>query len=129
VLSAATAYGNFNYNQAQLSVLSAFARTGTRSPRWTTGRMRRTSRGDGRHLCLTIASANWAATTSGNWSANTNWNISAPDGPNAPAVFGSAITAPTSVTLDGQHFIGTIQFNNAIRTRSTHRHAEPAQLR
>jgi hypothetical protein len=114
LLSAATAYGTFNYNQAQLSVLSAFGQNGNEITAVDDGSDPNnvpTEMVD--NLCMTIASANWGANTAGNWGDNTAWNISAPDGPNATAVFGGTIAGPATVNMDAQHFIGTIQFNSA----------------
>ncbi|HSV12907.1 MAG TPA: PEP-CTERM sorting domain-containing protein [Tepidisphaeraceae bacterium] len=114
LLSAATAYGTFNYNQAQLSVLSAFGQNGNEITAVDDGSDPNnvpTEMVD--NLCLTIASANWGANTTGNWGDNTQWNISAPDGPNATAVFGGTIAGAAAVNMDSQHFIGTIQLNSA----------------
>jgi hypothetical protein len=64
------------------------------------------------NLTMTIREASWSTDSSGSWSDNSKWSPIAPDGGNARAIFGSAITAPQTVTLDGEHFAGTLVFDN-----------------
>jgi hypothetical protein len=65
------------------------------------------------NLTLTIALATWNASGGGSWGTNSNWSPIAPNGGNATAVFGNAITAPSTVTVEGTKFIGTLRFDNA----------------
>jgi hypothetical protein len=112
-LSVATAFGNFNLEDAQLASLIAFGQgneitavdDGTNPANIPDVRVD--------NLTLTIAQATWTSTTAGNWSDNAKWDIISPDGGNATAVFGNAPTAPTTVTVDGEHFAGTLRFDNA----------------
>jgi hypothetical protein len=112
-LSLAVGFGNFNLNDPQLASLIAFGQGNEI-----------TAVDDGSdplnvpevrvdNLTLTIAQATWTSAAAGNWSDNSKWDSIAPDGGNATAVFGSAITAPTTVTIDGEHFAGTLRFDNA----------------
>ena len=112
-LSLATTFGTFDYNDPQIALLIAFGQNGNEI----------TAVDDGLdpsnvpqvtidNLTLTIAQATWSTNASGNWSDNTKWNPIAPDGGNARAIFGSAITAPQTVTMDGEHFAGTLVFDN-----------------
>jgi autotransporter-associated beta strand protein len=57
--------------------------------------------------------ASWSVDASGNWTTGANWTPSEPNAAGDTAVFGSAITAPRTVTLDANRTIGNISFNNA----------------
>lgn len=71
----------------------------------------------GSFVTLSIASsglvASWNVDASGNWTTGANWSPSEPNGAGDTATFGSAITAPRTVTLDANRTIGNISFNNA----------------
>jgi autotransporter-associated beta strand protein len=72
----------------------------------------------GNFLDLTIALANgpgsWSATGSGNWSNSSNWASGIVGaGAGNTAVFGTSITAPATVTLDGNETVGGLTFGNA----------------
>lgn len=55
----------------------------------------------------------WIAPGGGSWSAAANWNGSViPQSPGQIATFGSAITAPSTVTLDAPWTVATVNFNN-----------------
>jgi hypothetical protein len=49
----------------------------------------------------------------GNWSNSANWSGAVPSGNGVKAVFGSIITAPRTVTVDGARTVGTLTFDNA----------------
>jgi hypothetical protein len=55
----------------------------------------------------------WNVDVNGNWSAAGNWTGGVPNTVGARAVFGPAITAPRTVTVDGPVTVGQIDFNNA----------------
>jgi autotransporter-associated beta strand protein len=57
--------------------------------------------------------ASWNVDASGNWTTGANWSPSEPNAAGDTAIFGSAITAPRTVTLDANRTIGNISFNNA----------------
>ncbi len=60
------------------------------------------------------AAVSWNSTGPGNWGAAANWSSSIiPKGSGDVATFGSAITAPTVVTLDSSRTVGEIFFSNA----------------
>jgi fibronectin-binding autotransporter adhesin len=59
----------------------------------------------------TIVSA-WANTGSGLWTLPANWTNGVPNSAGAEAVFGSAITAPANVGLDGNKTVGKLTFDN-----------------
>lgn len=112
-LNLAVSFGNFDFNDPQIASLIAFGQNGNEI----------SAVDDGLdpanvpevwvdNLTLTIAQAAWSADASGNWSDNTMWDIIAPDGGNARAIFGSGITAPRTVTVDGERFAGTLVFDN-----------------
>lgn len=57
---------------------------------------------------------NWNLSGGGSWNVAGNWTPSGvPNGQGQVAYFGSAITGPSTVTLDGTQTVGTIAFNNA----------------
>lgn len=72
----------------------------------------------GSFVTLTIAgqtavSGTWVSTTGGSWATASNWagnNI--PNSSGATADFFGAITAPSTVTLDGNKTVGTLEFSN-----------------
>ena len=55
----------------------------------------------------------WIATGDGSWNSAGNWNTTVPSAPDATAKFGPAISAPSTVTLDGNKTVGVIEFGNA----------------
>ena len=60
--------------------------------------------------------ATWNVNASGNWNSAGHWSGSGtlpPDGANATAIFGSAITAARTITVDTAVTAGTLTFNNA----------------
>jgi fibronectin-binding autotransporter adhesin len=57
--------------------------------------------------------ASWNVDASGNWTTGANWTPSEPNAAGDTAIFGAAITAPRTVTLDANRTIGNISFNNA----------------
>ncbi len=71
----------------------------------------------GTDLILTITggltSAVWAIDNNGSWTSPTSWTGGIPNTVSAIATFGSVITAPRTVTLDGDKTVGVIQFTNA----------------
>ncbi len=68
-------------------------------------------------VTLTVADgglvADWNVDADGLWTTNANWNPSAPNGDGDAANFGSAITAPRTITLDADRTIGGVTFDNA----------------
>jgi hypothetical protein len=58
----------------------------------------------------------WATNTSGNWSDVAKWMLSAvPNGVDRPANFLKKITAPQTITVNGNFTAGSINFDNANR--------------
>ncbi|HEY7089911.1 MAG TPA: hypothetical protein VH518_17575, partial [Tepidisphaeraceae bacterium] len=122
-MSGAIQFGNFNKEDPQLASLIAFGQTpNPLPPDPPTDEIDAVDNGSDPNniptvmvdnLTLTIRQASWNVDGSGNWSADGNWNPVAPDGANATAIFGNVITAPTTVTVDGTHFAGTVQFDSA----------------
>ena len=73
---------------------------------------------NGSFVDLTIAVAggpgSWSATGSGNWSNTSDWTSGiVGSGAGNTAIFGTSITAPATVTLDGNQTVGGITFGNA----------------
>jgi autotransporter-associated beta strand protein len=54
----------------------------------------------------------WKAAGSGNWDRSGNWNGGVPQFVGDSATFGSAITAPAQVTLDGEKTVSGLTFQN-----------------
>jgi|GEM_PF-1502663 len=54
----------------------------------------------------------WAATGGGNWSTVANWNAGVPNSTGVFASFGGSILAPSTVTNDSPHSIGTISIQS-----------------
>jgi len=54
----------------------------------------------------------WTTDGSGLWTNSTNWFDGAPAGAGTRAIFGAAITAPRTVTLDAARTVGTITFTS-----------------
>ncbi len=79
--------------------------------------------GDGNDLVVRRTGAaaeayTWAVDAAGAWAATDaalpNWRqFAQPDGVGAQVLFGDAITAPATVTLDGSKTAGTLTFDNA----------------
>lgn len=63
-------------------------------------------------LVLSNPSANWLNDASGNWSLSANWNGTLPNAVGSQAIFGSAITAPRTVTVDIPVTVGSLTFNS-----------------
>ena len=55
----------------------------------------------------------WNITTGGSWATAANWSAPVPNAQDATANFGNKITAPSTVTLDGNKTVGALQFGNA----------------
>ncbi|MBU6222474.1 MAG: autotransporter-associated beta strand repeat-containing protein [Planctomycetes bacterium] len=55
----------------------------------------------------------WNVDANGFWTTAGNWSAGAPNAAGDTATFGSAITAPRTVTLDADRSIGNIAFDNA----------------
>jgi autotransporter-associated beta strand protein len=55
----------------------------------------------------------WSTDSSGNWSDPAKWLNGVPDGPGGFADLGPAISAPRTITLDGDRTLGLLQVNNA----------------
>jgi fibronectin-binding autotransporter adhesin len=59
----------------------------------------------------------WNVSGGGSWTTPTNWSAGLPDGPGDTAIFATGvagqITSPSIVTLDGNHSVGHIVFNNS----------------
>src|SRR5690606_32638491 len=68
-------------------------------------------------ITLEIASTTvvptWNVAGGGSWSSAGNWTPSVPNAAGATANFGDEITAPSTITLDGDKTVGTIRFGNA----------------
>jgi autotransporter-associated beta strand protein len=64
-------------------------------------------------MSITTAGVRWNVDADGNWSNSANWSGAVPNAPGAKAVFGSIITAPRTVTVDGARTVGTLTFDNA----------------
>src|SRR5688572_12223746 len=58
-------------------------------------------------------SSTWNTNGGGVWSNPANWNGGVPNAVGAVANFGSIITAPATITLDGGRTVGTVNFNSA----------------
>ncbi|MHA3775159.1 beta strand repeat-containing protein [Verrucomicrobiota bacterium sgz303538] len=71
----------------------------------------------GGFVTLTIGStavfSNWSPSTGGSWNTASNWSSGIPNGANAEAGLTGALTAPGTVTLDGNKTVGSLQFSNA----------------
>lgn len=67
------------------------------------------------NFTLTLKAVNgvWASTTGGSWTPTTNWTGGTPQFAGDTATFGSAITAPATVTLDGAQSVASLAFNSA----------------
>jgi fibronectin-binding autotransporter adhesin len=96
----------------------------------------------GGFVTVTIASSglvtNWNVNGGGSWGNAANWSNTVPNQASATAKFGSAITTPQTVTLDGSKTVGAIEFDNAARytiaqgtsgSLTLDRGANPAQLK
>jgi fibronectin-binding autotransporter adhesin len=63
-----------------------------------------------------IPSSDWNVNGSGSWSVPSNWSNGLPDGAGNIANFGTgktvAVNTPVTVTLDGNHTVGTLAFSN-----------------
>ncbi|MDP9175812.1 MAG: autotransporter-associated beta strand repeat-containing protein, partial [Planctomycetota bacterium] len=55
----------------------------------------------------------WANTTGGSYTVGSNWNPSGQPDPGAIITFGTAINAPSTVTLDGNQTSSWVQFDSA----------------
>jgi hypothetical protein len=114
-LNLAGTFGNFDEDDPQIAALIAFGSNGNPELGIDNG-------SDPLNipdvfvdnLTMTIGVATWSTDSSGTWSDNSKWDPIAPDGGNARAIFGGAITAPQTVTVDGERFAGTLVFDSAI---------------
>ena len=64
-------------------------------------------------ISATSTLSEWTAIGSGSWNNAANWSNGIPNAQNDAANFLTALTAPGTITLDGDKRVGTIQFNNA----------------
>jgi autotransporter-associated beta strand protein len=64
-------------------------------------------------MSITSGGSQWNVDAAGNWSVAANWIGAVPNGTGVKAVFGSVITAPRTVTIDGARTVGTLTFDNA----------------
>ncbi|HEX8295091.1 MAG TPA: autotransporter-associated beta strand repeat-containing protein, partial [Chthoniobacteraceae bacterium] len=55
----------------------------------------------------------WNSTTGGSWNTAGNWTTAVPNGQDVTAKFGNKITAPSTVTLDGNKTLGVLEFGSA----------------
>ncbi len=63
---------------------------------------------------VVLSGSRWAINGSGNWSPLADWiGAGVPSVANDVGTFGSVITAPVTVTLDGNRTVGTLNFDNA----------------
>lgn len=71
----------------------------------------------GGFVTLTIGAtatlSDWVSSSGGSWAVGGNWSNGIPSAQSDTAKFLGALTAPGTVTLDGNKTVGTIQFNNA----------------
>ncbi len=70
--------------------------------------------GDNRLLEYKAAST-WNVDANGNWSAASNWINGAPNGANTSAVFGTAITAPRTISTDIPVTVGSLSFSSTAK--------------
>ena len=61
---------------------------------------------------ITTVNGAWSNTGGGSWPVTANWNGGVPKSQGDSATFGSAITAPANVTLDGDKTISALSFSN-----------------
>lgn len=57
----------------------------------------------------------WNLNGNGTWSTSANWTDGSPNRAGFIAIFGSAINAPRTVTIDGSRTVGAMVFDNANR--------------
>ncbi len=62
-----------------------------------------------------VLTPQWNTDASGNWSEDLKWTMGSPQEQDAPANFLGAITAPRTITVDGDYTVGSIKFDNANR--------------
>ena len=65
---------------------------------------------------ISLLSNQWLLSTGGSWASAASWSAGMPDGKAAEANFlssPSGITSPGTVTLDGNHTVGQLTFNNS----------------
>ena len=55
----------------------------------------------------------WKLNTGGAWLPDANWELGVPDGADLPANFLGAITAASTINVDGDYTIGSMKFDNA----------------
>ncbi len=65
------------------------------------------------YLLTPLPVATWSVDANGNWSGPGNWNTAVPNEYCTQVLFGSATTAPRTVTVDVAVTAGTLQFNSA----------------
>jgi autotransporter-associated beta strand protein len=58
--------------------------------------------------------ATWAASGSGSWSSGANWTLNSPGNAGDTASFGITNSAATTISLDGNRTVGTLNFSSAF---------------
>jgi autotransporter-associated beta strand protein len=58
--------------------------------------------------------ATWASSASGSWSNGTDWSVNSPGNAGDTASFSIGNTAATTVTLDGNRSVGTLNFSSGF---------------
>lgn len=75
---------------------------------------------NGSNVILTITTSGviseWTNTGGDSWATAGNWSGGVPNGTGATANFFTAITAPSTVTLDGSKTVGAVAFNNGTNS-------------
>jgi fibronectin-binding autotransporter adhesin len=66
-------------------------------------------------LAAPSGGASWDVNASGSWTQGSNWTTSPTVPSSGTVTFGSAISSPATVTLDGPQSAGALVFNNANR--------------
>jgi hypothetical protein len=64
---------------------------------------------------LAPSNPTWNRDADASWSNSANWLGGVPNASNVRATFGSAITAPRTITLSSEQIVGTVSFNSAQR--------------
>ena len=64
---------------------------------------------------LSTPTPTWNVDADGSWGDANNWGGTVPDSPTAVANLAGKITAPRTISLDGDRTIGTLNFNHFIR--------------
>ncbi len=64
-------------------------------------------------ITASVDEGQWATDADGNWSVGANWTGYTPTTAGDAALFGSAITAPRTVSVDSPQIVSFLRFNNA----------------